>query len=68
MNAIKVIGIDLAKFVFQVCVWMSDAAIASNRKRRGLAVVLDLFSRKPIGWVMSFLPDSVLMGKVLTMA
>ncbi|WJV54757.1 hypothetical protein PCO85_04800 [Prodigiosinella aquatilis] len=24
MNAIKVIGIDLAKSFFQVCVWMSD--------------------------------------------
>ena len=32
MNTIKVIGIDLAKSVFQVCVWMSDGAVASNRK------------------------------------
>ena len=32
MNTIKVIGIDRAKSVFQVCVWMNDGAIASNRK------------------------------------
>ncbi|OKO97739.1 IS110 family transposase [Xenorhabdus eapokensis] len=32
MNAIKVIGIDLAKNVFQVCVWMADGSVASNRK------------------------------------
>lgn len=32
MNEIKVIGIDLAKSVFQVCVWMSDGNIASNCK------------------------------------
>lgn len=31
MNAIKVIGIDLAKSVFQVCVWMNDGSIAFNR-------------------------------------
>lgn len=28
MNSIKVIGIDLAKSVFQVCVWMSDGSNA----------------------------------------
>jgi putative transposase len=33
-----------------------------------LAVVLDLFSRKPIGWAMSFSTDSGLTGKSLTMA
>ncbi|CAG9296827.1 IS110 family transposase ISXpo1 [Celerinatantimonas diazotrophica] len=32
MNSIKVIGIDLAKSVFQVCVWMNDGSIAFNRK------------------------------------
>ncbi len=32
MNMIKVVGIDLAKNVFQVCVWMEDGSIASNRK------------------------------------
>lgn len=32
MNEIKVIGIDLAKSVFQICVWINDGNIASNRK------------------------------------
>lgn len=32
MNTIKVVGIDLAKNVFQVCVWMADGSVASNRK------------------------------------
>lgn len=32
MNSIKVVGINLAKSVFQVCVWMSDGTVASNRK------------------------------------
>ncbi len=33
-----------------------------------LAVVLDLFSRKPVGWAMSFSPDSRLTMKALEMA
>ena len=33
-----------------------------------LAVVIDLFARKPIGWAMSFSPDSQLTGKALKMA
>ena len=33
-----------------------------------LAVVLDLFARKPIGWALSLSPDSELTGKALTMA
>ncbi|WP_156684050.1 IS3 family transposase, partial [Vibrio sp. UCD-FRSSP16_30] len=33
-----------------------------------LAVVLDLFARKPIGWAMSFSPDSQLTSKALKMA
>ncbi|CDH20459.1 hypothetical protein XBKQ1_2630062 [Xenorhabdus bovienii str. kraussei Quebec] len=28
MNIIKVVGIDLAKNVFQVCVWLTDNSIA----------------------------------------
>ncbi len=32
MNTIKVIDIDLAKNVLQVCVWMEDGSVASNRK------------------------------------
>ncbi|HAX3258753.1 TPA: IS3 family transposase, partial [Escherichia albertii] len=33
-----------------------------------LAVVLDLFARKPVGWAMSFSPDSRLTIKALKMA
>jgi putative transposase len=33
-----------------------------------LAVVLDLFARKPVGWAMSFSPDSKLTIKALEMA
>ncbi len=33
-----------------------------------LAVVLDLFSRKPISWTMSLSPDSELTSKALIMA
>ncbi len=33
-----------------------------------MAVVLDLFARKPIGWAMSFSADSELTKKALEMA
>lgn len=33
-----------------------------------MAVVLDLYARKPIGWAMSLSPDSELTSKALTMA
>ena len=32
MNTIRVVGIDIAKSVFQVCVWMVDGSIAYNKK------------------------------------
>lgn len=32
MNTIRVVGIDIAKSVFQVCVWMVDGSIAYNRR------------------------------------
>ncbi|MGP2471659.1 hypothetical protein V1956_24360 [Yersinia sp. 2540 StPb PI] len=32
MNKIRVVGIDIAKSVFQVCVWMVDSSVAWNRK------------------------------------
>jgi len=32
MNTIRVVGIDIAKSVFQVCVWMLDGSVAWNRK------------------------------------
>ncbi len=31
-------------------------------------MVLDLFARKPVGWAMSFAPDSELTAKALQMA
>ncbi|EHZ7348224.1 IS3 family transposase [Vibrio parahaemolyticus] len=50
-------------------VWVGDVTYiwASNRWAY-LAVVLDLFARKPIGWAMSFSPDSQLTSKALKMA
>lgn len=33
-----------------------------------LAIVLDLFARNPVGWAMSFSPDSKLPPKALEMA
>ena len=49
--------------------WCGDVTYIWTGKRWAyLAVVLDLFSRKPIGWAMSFSPDSGLTGKALTMA
>ncbi|MEE6893698.1 hypothetical protein [Escherichia sp. MOD1-EC6842] len=32
MNAIRVVGIDIAKSVFQVCVWMVDSPVTWNKK------------------------------------
>ncbi|WP_267436338.1 hypothetical protein [Erwinia psidii] len=32
MNKLSVVGIDIAKSVFQVCVWMIDGSVAWNRK------------------------------------
>ncbi len=33
-----------------------------------LAVVMDLFARKPVGWAMSLSPDTNLTGRALSMA
>lgn len=32
MSTIRVVGIDIAKSVFQVCVWMVDGSVAWNKK------------------------------------
>ena len=50
--------------------WCGDVTYIWTGKRWAyyLAVVLDLFSRKPVGWAMSFFPDSALTGKALSMA
>ncbi len=52
MNAIKVIGIDLAKSVFQVCVWMNDGSIAFNRKV-SRAKLLDTIRQFPAGSIVA---------------
>ncbi|MFM1703540.1 hypothetical protein [Aeromonas salmonicida] len=31
MNTIKVVGIDIAKSVFQVCVWMAEALLIKSK-------------------------------------
>ena len=50
-------------------VWVGDVTyIWSGQRWMYLAVVIDLFSRKPIGWSMSSSPDSTLTGKALSMA
>ncbi len=50
-------------------VWCGDVTyIWTGTRWAYLAVVLDLFARKPIGWAMSHSPDSTLTGKALSMA
>jgi putative transposase len=50
-------------------VWVGDVTyVWAGNRWMYLAVVIDLFARKPIGWAMSLSPDSKLTGKALTMA
>ena len=50
-------------------IWCGDVTYIWTGKRWAyLAVVLDLFARKPVGWAMSFSPDSHLTCKALAMA
>ena len=50
-------------------VWCGDVTyIWVGTKWAYLAVVLDLFGRKPAGWAMSYSPDSDLTSKALMMA
>ncbi len=50
-------------------VWCGDVTYIWTGKRWAyLAVVLDLFARKPVGWAMSYSPDSELTVKALQMA
>ncbi|MBC8954611.1 transposase OrfAB, subunit B [Xenorhabdus sp. PB62.4] len=50
-------------------VWCGDVTfIWAGHRWVYLAVVLDLFARKPIGWAMSFSPDAELTKKALEMA
>jgi putative transposase len=50
-------------------VWAGDITyIWSGRRWAYLAMVIDLFARKPVGWALSLSPDSELTKKALTMA
>jgi len=50
-------------------VWVGDVTyVWAGSRWMYLAVVMDLFARKPIGWAMSLSPDSQLTGKALSMA
>ena len=50
-------------------VWCGDVTYIWTGKRWAyLAIVMDLFSRKPIGWAMSFSPNSQLTRDALSMA
>jgi putative transposase len=50
-------------------VWCGDVTyIWTGQRWSYLAMVLDLYARKPIGWALSNAPDSGLTAKALTMA
>lgn len=50
-------------------VWCGDVTyIWTGQRWSYLAIVIDLFARKVIGWAMSNSPDSALTGKALIMA
>lgn len=50
-------------------VWCGDVTyIWAGSRWAYLAVVLDLYARKPVGWAMSLSPDSQLTKKALMMA
>jgi putative transposase len=50
-------------------VWCGDVTyIWANNRWAYLAVVMDLYARKPIGWAMSYSPNSYLTGQALSMA
>lgn len=50
-------------------VWCGDITfIWTGNRWSYLALVMDLFARKPVGWAMSNSPDTKLTAKALTMA
>lgn len=50
-------------------VWCGDVTyIWIGQRWAYLAVVIDLYARKPVGWAISLSPDSGLTGKALSMA
>jgi len=50
-------------------IWVGDVTYVWTGNRWAyLAVVMDLYARKPVGWAISYSPDSVLTSKALTLA
>ena len=50
-------------------VWVGDVTyIWAGNRWAYLVVVLDLYARKPIGWAMSYSPDTKLTSRALSMA
>ena len=50
-------------------IWCGDVTYIWTENRWAyLANVLDLLARKPIGWALSYSPDTKLTAKALTMA
>ena len=50
-------------------IWCGDVTyIWAGNRWAYLAIVMDLFARKPIGWALSWSPDSQLTSNALTMA
>ncbi len=50
-------------------VWYGDITYIWTGKYWGyLALALDLFARKPVGWAISFSPNSQLIGQALSIA
>ena len=52
MNSIEVIGINLAKYVFQICVWMNNGSIAFNRNI-SRTKLLDTLRQFPAGSIIA---------------
>jgi putative transposase len=50
-------------------VWCGDVTyIWAGNRWAYLAIVMDLFARKPIGWAISYSPNSQLTSDALSMA
>ncbi len=50
-------------------VWCGDVTyIWTGRRWAYLAIVMDLYARKPVGWAMSLSPNSQLTGQAISMA
>ncbi|AWK41675.1 hypothetical protein [Photorhabdus laumondii] len=67
MNTTKVVGIDLAKNVFQVCVWLTDNSVAWNKKVSRQKLLDTLWAFPPDTLIaMEGLSECSLLGKNAT--